>query len=749
MRIGIISVNNAHNFGTSMQAYALVKYLQSAGHTVEVINYRNSAIEKSYQFVPKPRKTVRSVAKFGVKYMLKAIRKPYLLKRRKHFESFFSEHFNLTAPVKNYKQLRTQRYDYDVAFAGSDQIWNANIVKQIDPAFFLKFLDGKTICASYAASLGVEEISDPQKEVYREYLKHLDYISVREESAKRLMQPLTEKEITVIADPTVLLKAEEYRKMVRARPYSQDYIYVHVHHYTSKGLELVQMAEMLSERTGLPVIHNLQNHRFRNQAGRTVSAGPQETLTALYHAKYVVTQSFHITMFSLIFHKDFVTVRRDRYNTRLENLLESVNMKDHLVEPGCLPDLDSLSRHDEEVDRCFSREREKAAQYIQQVVTGHKQEDVPNYFVSGDPFTCYGCGACKDLCPVQAIEMEQDEEGFFRPVINQEKCVHCGLCEQSCIRGKAEDRPAAERHGYYAWARDDETHVNSSSGGIATVLGKYIIDRGGYVTGVRWASASEAVYDITDSWEGLEAFRYSKYIEPLHGDIYQKTRKALETGRPVLFVGLPCKVAGLKAFLRKEYDNLYTAELVCECSPSPLILPVYLQRKAEKAHAPVSSVRFREPDGWLERKTAYYYGDGKVEKVHYRDDPYIQCFYKSYLAKKSCYRCEFIRDKAGSDLVMGDFWGVEKRYSVKDISKGVSCVITNSARGEELLRQIGDKLETGAVPVRFILDNNASWPSAYSTQRVTLIRDILREPEKAETLLREARRNTYTGREKK
>ena len=740
MKIGIISVNNAHNFGTSMQAYALLQYLQLAGHTAQVINYRNSAIEKSYRIAQKPKKTIKSVAKYCLVYSAKVIRKPYLIKRRKRYERFFAEYFNLTEPAQNYKQLCVANYDFDAAFAGSDQIWNAKIVKEINPAFFLKFLDGKTICASYAASLGVEEISEAEKEVYCEYLKHLDYISVREESAKSLLQPLTEQNIEVVADPTVLLQADDYKKLLTKRPYAQEYIYVHVHHYTAKSPELIQMAEWLSEQTGLPVIHNFQDYKFKNEAGRTVSAGPRETLSALYYAKYVVTQSFHITMFSLVFHKEFITMKRDRYNTRLENLLSSVNMEDHLVEPNTMPDITSLSRDDDAIDAFFSRERDKAVSYIKQVLSGHKHKAIPNYFVSGDPFTCYGCSACKDLCPVQAIEMEQDDEGFFRPKIDQDRCIHCGLCERSCIWGKGGNAPGEERKGYYAYARDRKTHIESSSGGIATVLGEHIVRQGGYVTGVRWSNTAEAEYDITDSAEGIEEFKYSKYIEPMHGDIYQKTRIALETGKPVLFIGLPCKVAGLKAFLGKTYDNLYTAELVCECSPSPLILPIHLRKKAVKSHSPVSAVRFREPEGWKERKTAYTYENGTVEKVHYRRDLYFRCFVKRYLAKKSCYRCEFSRYKAGSDIVMGDFWGANKRYPMKDFSKGVSCVIVNSDKGEQLLDQVNDKIIRKAVPVQFILDNNASWPSAFNTTRVNLIKQILNKPEQAEVLLRMALR---------
>ena len=222
MKIGIISVNNAHNFGTCMQAYALSQHLQSSGHTVQVINYRNPIIEGSYRIAQKPKKEIKSIAKCGMIYAVKLVRKPYLITRRRRFERFFSDYLNLTAPAISYKQLCMSNYGFDVAFAGSDQIWNANIVNKIDPAFFLKFLDGKTICASYAASLGVEEISEPEKEVYCEFLKHLDYISVREDSAKQLLSPLTDNEIDVIADPTVLLKAEDYEKLVLCRPYDKE-----------------------------------------------------------------------------------------------------------------------------------------------------------------------------------------------------------------------------------------------------------------------------------------------------------------------------------------------------------------------------------------------------------------------------------------------------------------------------------------------------------------------------------------------
>ena len=762
MKVGIISVNNAHNFGSSMQAYALLTYLRSQGHTAQVINYRRPAIENSYLIQNKPKKGLKSHLKYYVLYTKKALKKPYLLLRRKRFEKFFDMYFEQTAPVSTYKQLCNANYDFDAAFAGSDQIWNPNIIKLIDPAFFLKFLEGKTICASYAASLGITELSEAQEKVFSEYLKHLDYISVREQSAQQLLQPLSDEEIEVISDPTVLLEPEEYEKLLQKRPYAGDYIYVHVHHFTAKSPKLIELAKEVSEKTGLPIIHNFQNYTFPNQAGRTRDAGPLETLTAIYYAKIVLTQSFHATVFSLFFHKQFLTLQRDQYNTRLSNLLGAVGMEDHLVIPdttleqdsltddfveqGMSPDLSSLSDDFGVVDSYFIEERKIARQFIEKVLTGCKRKPVLSYLKSCDPFTCYGCSACSDLCPHHAIEMKTDEEGFVRPVIDPEKCIHCGICERGCIWGKGERTPKMDREGYLAFAADQDTQVNSSSGGVATVLGKYFIEQGGFVVGVRWETCGTAIYDLTDTAEGLEAFKYSKYTEPAHGDIYHKTKKALETGRPVLFIGQPCKVAGLNAFLHKSYNNLYTAELVCECSPSPLILPIHLRKIAGKAKKPVTSIRFREPGDWEGRITSYTYEDGTVEKVRPKKELYYQCFIKRYLAKPSCYRCEFIRYKTESDIVMGDFWGVEGLYPGENFSKGVSCVIVNTNKGKELMEATQNRFMLRPAPAQYILDHNASWPSEYNVQRATLVRDIIRAPERAEILMHHAR---YPSKKKK
>lgn len=345
MRIGIISVNNAHNFGTCMQAYAFKAYLETLGHEVQVINYRIPKIETSYKiYKKKPKKNLYSKTIWLMSYAMAMAKKPYLIKRRKSHEEFFLKYYNLTNETTSIKELRNCNYDFDVVFAGSDQIWNKEIIGNINPAFFCDFLNAKTIKASYAASIGRDSLDVAEREVFKHYLKRLDYISVREEKARDCIKELTDQKISIVLDPTLLVSRQIYDKLLKKPKFKGEYIYVHVHHYSAKGLELIEAAEELSEKTGLPVVHNLQNASFKNELGKTRSMGPEDVLTTVANAKMIVTQSFHITVFSLIYEKWFITLARDKFSDRMENLLRIVGLEEHYVRYqgiGTLPGLEN------------------------------------------------------------------------------------------------------------------------------------------------------------------------------------------------------------------------------------------------------------------------------------------------------------------------------------------------------------------------------------------------------------------------
>jgi len=188
---------------------------------------------------------------------------------------------------------------------------------------------------------------------------------------------------------------------------------------------------------------------------------------------------------------------------------------------------------------------------------------------------CTGCGACYSICPVHCISMQEDPEGFLYPVIEKEKCTSCKKCENVCpaiVQGN-ERKPLSV---YAAKNLNEEIRRQSSSGGIFTLIAESIIQKGGVVFGARFNGNWEVVHDYTETEEGLAAFRGSKYVQSRIGDTYLKAKDFLLAGRKVLFSGTPCQIAGLKAFLQKDYDNLLTVDLICHGVPSPLVWKRYL-----------------------------------------------------------------------------------------------------------------------------------------------------------------------------
>lgn len=730
MKIGIISVNNAHNFGTVMQALGLKSYLETLGHDVSIINYRNKDIEKSYR--PGrilPGNTAKSRRKYRKKWFKEAFKMPYMPLRRHRFEKFFDEYFNLTQPCDSIKALRNAKFDFDVIFAGSDQIWNSTITKGLDPAFFGDFVGKNTIIASYGASIGNPEVPERELPVFSENFKRMDYISVREEKAKEFFAPLTDKPISVVCDPTFLPDKAYFKSFASEKsPYgNQKYIYVHVHHYSAKAPELVKAAQEISKKTGLPVVHNIQTAKFENQLGRTVGAGPIETLNAIAHAEYVVTQSFHLSVFSLLFEKNFITLKRDRNNDRLENLFGKLGLLDHFISPeDPIPDFKDIKVDFKEVHRKMEAMRPESAAFIDSVLNGKKCERPADYFTSGDKFTCYGCCACKDACPTAAITMKGDDEGFYQPVINKDLCINCGKCNRVCPYNTKATEKEFKSVGYMAYAKDKFDSKYSASGGIFPILAKNIFSKGGYVVGVKYNNTLSAVYDIATTWLEAKEFRGSKYVEAKHNNIYKRTEKVLKSGKPVLFTGAPCKIAGLKNYLGRDYDNLITAEIICACSSSARIFKRYLNGKEAEKNSPVTSIAFRDKSkGWHKVATTLKFENGKVESTSRRWNIFYHCFVSAYLAKRSCFRCEFAGDNKIADITMGDFWGYDKvNKKLKADKIGVSALKIATQKGMDYLDEVKENLCMYNVSVDDIYSNNHSWPIKYTPEREEIFKDF-------------------------
>lgn len=298
---------------------------------------------------------------------------------------------------------------------------------------------------------------------------------------------------------------------------------------------------------------------------------------------------------------------------------------------------------------------------------------------------CCGCMACVQACHRQCISLKGNEEGFLYPIIDNNRCVKCGICNKVCpIQYHAEvQTPIAV---YAATNPDEYVRSLSSSGGIFSLLAEYVIRQGGVVFGAAFNENWEVVHSYTDTLEGIAKFRGSKYVQSRIGTSFAEAERFLKAGRNVLFSGTPCQIAGLKSFLRKDYGNLLAVDCVCHGVPSPGIFREYLK---SASRPPISKINFRDKStGWKHFSVTVKSENAEMSQV-YHSNEYMQGFLSNLYLRPSCYDCHFRQGRSGSDITLGDFWGIDKIRPKLDDDKGLSLVIANNKQANELLRELG------------------------------------------------------------
>lgn len=303
---------------------------------------------------------------------------------------------------------------------------------------------------------------------------------------------------------------------------------------------------------------------------------------------------------------------------------------------------------------------------------------------------CTGCGACYNICPKNAITMQVDEEGFKYPMIDKEKCINCKLCEKICpVLNKVKKEEQELTNVIAAYTKNDEERTISSSGGIFFELADIILAKKGAIVGAGYDEKFNVVHKIIYNKEDLKELQGSKYVQSATKDTYKETKKILENGIEVLYVGTPCQIAGLKSFLQKDYDNLYTCDLICHGVPSPKVWQKYLSEYKGK----IQNCYFRNKDnGWNCFSMKILFDNNKFKRFKMTKDDFIRLFLNNYTLRPSCYDCKFSKIPRIADISLGDFWGVEGKYAEFNDDKGTSLILVNSEKGQELLENIKDKI---------------------------------------------------------
>lgn len=311
---------------------------------------------------------------------------------------------------------------------------------------------------------------------------------------------------------------------------------------------------------------------------------------------------------------------------------------------------------------------------------------------------CCGCGVCAIVCPKDCIKIVFDDEGFKRPIINKENCIDCKLCQNSCPINVCPD--VIEEHKafkplVYA-CRNKDMHVldSSSSGGIFYSLAKAVLDNNGVVYGADFDSNNDVCHIRIDETRDLKRLLGSKYVQSNKGDIWEKVKADLVSGKQVLFSGTPCDNGALRAYLKKNYNNLICIDFICMGTPSPLVWKRHISDLEKKYGSKANHISFRTKKygAYTLSLSVEFENNKKYWKPQFAE-PYVKSFHSRIYLRRSCHDCAYKRVHRETDITLADFWGISSTNIKIPSDKGLSMVIIHSPKGSLLFKSISQNLE--------------------------------------------------------
>lgn len=652
MKIGVITFSSAHNYGAVLQAWATQTYLEKQGHQVEIINLRLPAIDNVYKIAVKKKYTENQSINTminGVRWTKRCITDPKKYKRYRTFERFIKKVLHTTKEYQDSTELKQDlTLNYDALIAGSDQIWNSSLTKGLNGAYFLDFGGKDVKRISYAASIGRKELPESEIELVRTYLGELDYISVREINAHKAIQPLTEKEVELVADPTFLLERADFDKLKKPFPVKKPYIYVHNVHLAKMDMRLFEVAEELSRRTGLPIVTNRRDEEYSNVAARFACGDPEQFIGVISEAEYVVTNSFHATVFALIYHRSFITIPHATNPDRMQNLLGELGIANHLIvsKRGIPKDLSWLDIDYEKVEAKKGKMRESSIAFLEKALHGPKteQKDIQMYGAS----------------VIQTSEYTQGEQEMY--LVSPER-----------------------RHVY-----QEQTLCDA-----LIPMMEQIVKQGGKCVFPVLDTEIKPVYTITEDLTVLERLAVPELFESEMGTVQEEVKALLEKDCPVMFVGSACRILSLKKYLGREYEKLFAVEILGQGVCDSKILEGYRKHLEEEYKSKMLKLEmnntFRKPD---EVFTISSFVSGSVKVEDNVREPFHLAYRRNQIQQQPCFFCKVRGGADGAaDLVLGQ-WGDynEIAENEKDMSlcREKPCVVLTivSPKGRKVWQQV-------------------------------------------------------------
>ena len=574
--IGLCTSYKINNYGTKLQAYAVQEKIKELGYDFEIINFDRRSdmrINKlcsrylNYHFIKSKIRSANDRSKVLIKDKLKI--------RIDAINSFDSTHYKTTKLIKGYHALNEYSKKFEALICGSDQIWLPSNIN--NPTAILEFGSDNIRRIAFAPSFGIEKLPNNKKKQYKKFLSKFNYLSVREQAGQKIIKDLIGKDIPVISDPTLSVSKSVWDNLIKQgrKEIHEKYVFCY---FLGSNEEHRKKVYEIAKRENLKII-TLPHFKEYNECDekytdlRLYDVTPVDFIQLISNAEYVFTDSFHSTVFSILYHKNFYVFERysesdkKSANSRIYSLLNILGIEERLLSPkNNYDEPENKIINYDIVDQKLSLLREKTDDYLKKSLSGLSQKNEEKVgFQNLKKDNCCGCSACSNICPKNCITMvKEDETGFSYPQLtNENDCIKCGLCNKVCPNMKERNYTHKIGKAYHIINLDKNVRKTSSSGGVFYPLANKILNQNGYVCGAIFDDTFNVKHIITNKKEDIEKMMRSKYSESCLGNTFYEVKQILDEGTLVLFTGTPCQVAGLKSYLMRDYQNLITMDLLC------------------------------------------------------------------------------------------------------------------------------------------------------------------------------------------
>lgn len=688
-KIATITTHSALNYGAVLQAYALSTYLNDAGCHCEVLDYQPSYIKDSYKSIKIPH-NISGLLLSGFQGMHYREREV----RRNRFETFRKNWLRTTYEIATKKEeLISLANKFDVLICGSDQIWNPQL-HHFDEAYFLSYPEIKARRMSYAASFGQDSLDENSKTEIARRISTIERFGCREYTAQKVIKELTGQDAAMVLDPVFLISAKIWQKMETAFG-CQNGEYTLAYFLSNPG-NSAKAAKQYAQETGKQLYSiGFSPRDVNNGAINCYDLGPQEFLSAIDGADTVITNSFHATAFSIIFHKQFFTrisSGNDSRNDRMLSLLKQLGLENRTFTDETASRIDFSQKIDyEAVETKLQQLILSSKKFLRDSIEELTAAEKTKIRITSQP--CTACGACASACPVGCIDIKIDTDGFYAPVVDNEKCINCGVCTRVCPVNQRLPGKKWEEGSYYAmWAKEPADRYSGSSGGIFGLLAEQVLNENGVVFGTSFSQDFKSVYVTSTEQVSLSALKKSKYVEGKTGTVFKEVKADLLQGRRVLYCGTSCQIDGLKNYLKKDYPSLVTCDFLCQGVSAAGLYKKYAF-DLEQKYGKLKQISFRSKYyGWKAYcVVAEFENRRKYVKTRFQD-PYLRMFFENVGLRESCFTCRRL-EQSNADITIGDYWGVKNSPEIPDTNEGVSLVGVHTEKGQELLDTIKEKCQ--------------------------------------------------------